>query len=132
MKQKPLDKLSRRERQIMDILYRDGEATVSAVHSAMADPPSYSAVLALLGVLADKKLVTFRQDGRAYVYRPTVSAESVRESALKHVVQTFFEGSVSGVVASLVNLSDSTLSDEEINRLERLVMKSREKKRKRI
>jgi len=130
MKRKPLEKLSRRERQIMEILYREGEGKVSEVKSAMSDPPSYSAVRALLGVLVDKGLLKFRRDGRAYVYSPTISAKTARESALKHMVQTFFGGSVSGVVASLVNSGDLTLSEEELKKLEELVEKSRKKGRK--
>ncbi len=128
MKKKIFDKLSRRERQIMDILYRVGEATVSGVKAEMADPPGYSAVRAMLGILGDKKMVTFRKEGRAYVYRPAVSPETARESALKHVVQTFFDGRVTEVVASLVDQSAATMTDEELDRLEELVKKSRQSK----
>lgn len=125
---KSLNQLSRRERQIMDVLFREGEATVAMVRSGLPDAPGYSAVRALLGILVDKKLVTHRQEGRAYVYRPTVSADTAGESALKHVVHTFYDGSVAGVVASLVNLKGARLSDEEFDRLEELVRTSRRKR----
>ena len=128
MKKKIFDRLSRRERQIMDILYRVGEATVSGVKAEMADAPGYSAVRAMLGILVDKKIVTFRKEGRAYVYRPTVCAETARESALKHVVQTFFDGRVTEVVASLVDQSAASLTNEELDRLEELVKQSRKSK----
>lgn len=125
---KSLSELSRRERQIMDVLFREGEGTVAVVRRGLPDAPSYSAVRALLGILVDKGLVTHRQEGRAYVYRPTLSADSAGESALKHVVRTFYDGSVADVVASLVNLKGAKLSDEEIDRLEELVRKSRSKR----
>lgn len=130
MKKKPFERLSRRERQIMDILYREEEGSVSKVRGAMSDPPSYSAVRALMGVLVDKGFLTYRRRGRAYVYRPTISPEKARESALKHLVNTFFNGSAAGVVASLVNSEDLSLSDEELARLEKLVEKSRKERGK--
>lgn len=130
MKQGALNQLSRRERQIMDVLFRDGESTVAAVQASIPDPPSYSAVRALLAVLVDKKLVTYRQEGRAYIYRPTVNPDAARESALKHVVQTFFDGSVAGAVSSLVDLSGNRLSDEDLDRLERLVKESRSRRKR--
>jgi len=130
LKKKPFERLSRRERQIMDILYREEEGSVSKVRGAMSDPPSYSAVRALMGVLVDKGFLTYRRRGRAYVYRPTISPEKARESALKHLVNTFFNGSAAGVVASLVNSEDLSLSDEELARLEKLVEKSRKERGK--
>ncbi len=130
MKQGALNQLSRRERQIMDALFRDGESTVAAVRASIPDPPTYSAVRALLAVLVDKKLVTYRQEGRAYIYRPTVNPDAARESALKHIVQTFFDGSVAGAVSSLVDLSGNRLSDEDLDRLERLVKESRSRRKR--
>ena len=129
MKKKDLNRLSRRERQIMDIIYRQSEATVSEVHQALPDPPGYSSVRALMGVLEDKGLVKHKKRGRAYLYRPTISQNQARDSALKHVMQTFFDGSVAGVVASLVDLSDKNLSDDDFEHLERLVRDKRKQRK---
>ena len=129
MKKRDLNRLSRRERQIMDIIYRQNEATVSEVRQALPDPPSYSSVRALMGVLEDKGLVKHKKRGRAYLYRPTISQNQARDSALKHVMQTFFDGSVAGVVASLVDLSDKNLSDEDFERLEKLVQDKRKQRK---
>lgn len=129
MKKKLYDKLSMRERQIMDVIHRMGEATAAQVQDAIPDPPSYSAVRALLTVLQDKGLLKHGKRGRAYVYRPIMSQQKVRESALKHVVQTFFDGSVASVVTSLVNSSDKKLSDEEFERLEKLVREKRKQRK---
>lgn len=130
MKKQILNQLSRRERQIMDVIYRNGEATAAEVHRSIPDPPSYSAVRALLVVLEEKGLVRHKKSGRAYVYLPTVSQHQVRDSALKHMVQTFFDGSVAGVLAALVNLSDKSLGDQDLKRLEQLVKKTKDKKRR--
>src|SRR6185436_946989 len=92
-KPKLSDSLSRRERQVMNILFRRAEATVSEVMADLPDPPTYSAVRSILRILAEKKLITHREDGPRYVYLPAVSARSAREEALLHVVGTFFEGS---------------------------------------
>ena len=130
MKKKDLDRLSRRERQILNIIYRENEATVAEVLTALPDPPSYSAVRALMGVLEEKGLVKHRKRGRAYLYRPTISQNQAGDSALRHVVQTFFDGSVAGVVASLVDQSDKSLSDDELARLEALVAEKRKQRGK--
>ncbi len=129
MKKKDLDRLSRRERQIMDIIYRQNEATVTEVHRSIPDPPSYSAVRALMGILEEKGLVKHKKRGRAYLYRPTISQNQARDSALKHVMRIFFDGSVAGVVASLVDLSDKNLSDDEFERLEKLVQDKRKQRK---
>ena len=129
MKKKDLNRLSRRERQIMDIIYRQNEATVLEVRQALPDPPSYSSVRALMGVLEDKGLVKHKKRGRAYLYRPTISQNQARDSALKHVMQTFFDGSVAGVVTSLVDLSDKSLSDNDFERLEKLVRDKRKQRK---
>lgn len=130
MKKRILNQLSRRERQIMDVIYRQGEATAAEVHASIPDPPSYSAVRALLVVLEEKGLVRHKKRGRAYLYIPTISQNRARDSALRHMVKTFFDGSVAGVVAALVNLSDKSLSDEEIERLEQLVKSTKSNKRR--
>lgn len=122
--------LSRRERQIVDILYAQRSATVAEVRAALPDPPGYSAVRALLAILEEKGLVSHTQVGKAYRYSPTVSRAKARQSALNHVVRTFFDGSVAGVVTALVDLSDRSLSDEEIDRLEQLVRRKRRQKQR--
>jgi BlaI family transcriptional regulator, penicillinase repressor len=117
--------LSRRERQIMDFLFRHGKATVAEVLSGIPDPPSYSAVRAMLRTLEEKGHVTHEEDGRAYVYRPTVARDRARRSALKHLVSTFFAGSTEQAVAALLDLSGPKLSDGELDRLARLVDQAR-------
>lgn len=109
--------LSRRERQIMDYLFRRGKATVADVLDGIADPPSYSAVRAMLRVLEHKGHVVHEEDGRAYVYKPTVSREAARKSALKHLLRTFFDDSTEQAVAALLNLSDKKMNDGELGRL---------------
>ena len=98
----PGSHLGKRERQIMDIVYRRGRATASEVLEDLADPPSYSSVRAMLRYLEDKGHLRHEQDGPRYVYLPTASAASVRGSALTHVVRTFFDGSISQAVATLL------------------------------
>jgi BlaI family transcriptional regulator, penicillinase repressor len=109
--------LSRRERQIMDAIYRLEGATAAEVMDNVPEPPSYSAVRALLRILEDKGHVTHEKVGPRYVYKPTVPADTASENALNHVVKTFFSGSVSQAVAALLEASDSQLSDDELNRL---------------
>src|ERR1041384_5235082 len=101
--------LSRRERQIMEIVYRQGNATAAEVHAAMADRPSYSAVRALLRVLEEKGQLRHRQDGPRYVYSPTVPRDRARKSALQRLVGPFFAGSVSDTVAALLDLESGRL-----------------------
>ena len=113
--------LSRRERQIMDILYRDGKATVADVLAGLPDPPSYSAVRAMLRILEEKGHLRHEQDGPRYVFIPTVKRDTAQRSALKHVVNTFFGGSASQVMAALFEISPRELDDEELVRLRRLV-----------
>ncbi len=121
--------LSRRERQIMDVLYRTGRATAAEVQAGMPDAPSYSAVRTMLRILEEKGHVRHEPDGPRYVYIPTVARDKVRRSALKHVVNTFFEGSASQVMAALVELSPRDLNDEEIARLRQLIDNAKQKKR---
>ena len=120
-----LSSLSRRERQIMDFLFRHGRATVAEVQAGIPDPPSYSAVRAMLRTLEDKGHVTHEEDGRAYVYRPTVAREQARRSALRHLLSTFFAGSTEQAVAALLDLSGRKLTDEELDRMARLVEQAR-------
>lgn len=117
--------LSRRERQIMDILYQLERATVAEVLAKFADKPSYSTVRAQLRVLEDKGHVRHEEHGLRYVYVPIVPRDVARRSALRHLVETFFDGSAEKVVAALLGGEASQISREELDRLARLVSKSR-------
>lgn len=119
--------LSRRERQIMDVIYARGQATAAEVAEAIPDPPSYSAVRALLRILEEKGYVRHEQHGLRYVFLPTVKRQSARRSALKGLVQTFFDGSVEQTVAAL--LGQQKLSPEELERLARLIDRARKEER---
>ena len=113
--------LSRRERQIMDAIYRVGSATVSEVMAEMPDPPSYSAVRAMLGKLEAKGYLEHRQDGPRYLYLATVPRQEARESALDRLVRTFFDGSPGKAVAALLGRSAGEMTDEELDRLSALI-----------
>jgi predicted transcriptional regulator len=117
--------LSRRERQIIDILYSRGRATAAEVQAALPDPPSYSAVRAMLRILEDKGHVRHEQDGPRYVYVPTVARENAKRSALRHMVRTFFEGSAEQAISALLDDSTARLSDAELDRLARLIDQAR-------
>ncbi|MEM8598920.1 MAG: BlaI/MecI/CopY family transcriptional regulator [Bacteroidota bacterium] len=117
----PQPSLSRRERQIMDIVYRTGEATAAEVRAALPDAPSYSAVRALLRILEEKGHLAHTQDGPRYVYRPTVAPEKARTSALRHLLDTFFDNSAERAVAALLDLKSDQLSDADLDRLNRLI-----------
>src|SRR5689334_23323259 len=106
--------LSRRERQIMDILYRSGRATAGEIHQAMPDAPTYSAVRAKLRVLEEKGHVRHQAEDLRYVYLPTLARDTARRSALRHMVATFFEDSVEQAVAALIDLSAPRLSPKEL------------------
>lgn len=117
--------LSRRERQVMDILYRRNEATVAEVMADLPDPPTYSAVRSILRILMEKNLITHREDGPRYVYLPAVNTERAREDALKHVIRTFFDGSAEQAVAAVLRMSDTTLSEAEIESLRKRIATTR-------
>ena len=108
----------------MDVLYRLKEAPVSDVLEGLADPPSYSAVRAKLGILEDKGYVTHREDGPRYVYRPIVDHSTAETTALKHVVTTFFGGSIEKAVTALVSMDEEELTDADIERLSTLIKES--------
>ena len=127
MAKKDEAQLSRRERQIMEIVYRKGNATAADVHDEMPDRPSYSAVRALLRVLEEKGQLRHRQDGPRYVYSPTVPRDRARRSALQRVVGTFFAGSVTDAVAALLDLESARLDDGELERLSTLVAEAQQK-----
>ena len=112
---------SRRERQIMDILYARGRATAAEIHEALPDAPSYSAVRAKLRVLEEKGHVRHEEESLRYVYLPTVARDTARRSALRHLVTTFFEGSVEQAVAALLDVSSAGLDERELDRIASLV-----------
>ena len=113
--------LSRRERQIMDFLFQRGKASVGEVMEGIPNPPGYSAVRATLRTLEQKGRVLHEEEGRAYVYRPSVRREAARRSALTHVLKTFFDNSAEQAVAALLELKGPRLSDAELDRVARLV-----------
>ena len=129
MRRSSLAQLSRRERQIMEIVYRAGRVTASEVLARLPDPPSYSAVRALLRILEDKGHLRHEVSGTRYVYLATVGKQRARRSALRSLVDTFFEGSAAKVVAALLDLSPEDLSEQELARLSRLIEEARKEGR---
>ena len=126
MTDRKLGHLSRRERQIMDVIYQLGQATVTEVMDLVPDPPSYSAVRAMMRVLEEKSLLRHHQDGPRYVYTPTVSHAKATNSALTRMLTTFFDGSTERAVAALLDMSSSKLNQEELDRLALLIEQARE------
>lgn len=121
-----LSDLSRRERQVMDILHRRGEATVAEIMADLPDPPTYSAVRSVLRILGEKQLIRHRDDGPRYVYFPALETESAQERALAHVVSTYFAGSPEQAVTALLRMSDVDLSDAEVARLREAIRRARD------
>jgi predicted transcriptional regulator len=117
--------LSRRERQIMDILYRQGKASANDVRDAMDDAPSYSAVRAMLRVLEEKGHVKHQAEGLKYVYVPTVTRDKAKRTAVKHVLETFFNGSPEQAVAALLDVASTRLTSDELDRMSQLIEKAR-------
>jgi BlaI family transcriptional regulator, penicillinase repressor len=117
--------LSRRERQIMDILYRSGKASASDVLNAMPDPPSYSAVRAMLRVLEEKGHIKHQEEGLKYVYAPVVARDKAKRSAVKHVMETFFNGAADQVVAALLDVSSTKLTRDELDRMAEMIEKAK-------
>ena len=113
--------LSRRERQIMDFLFQRGKASVGEVMDGIPDPPGYSAVRATLRTLEQKGRVSHEEDGRAYVYRPTLRRDAARKSALTHILKTFFDNSAEQAVAALLEMKGPRISEAELERVSRLV-----------
>ncbi len=121
--------LSRRERQIMDIIYELGEASTAQVLDKLPNPPSYSAVRALLRILEEKGHLSHRQEGPRYIFAPTVPRKTARENALKDLLRTFFNNSTEEAVAALLDLSEDPLSDENYHRILELIEEAREEGR---
>lgn len=117
--------LSKRERQIMDVIYGRGEATVADVLRELPDPPSYSAVRGLMRILEEKGHLRHREEGRRYVYLPIVPRGRAQRSALERVLKTFFAGSTSQAVAALLDMEADRLTEEELTELARLVEQAR-------
>ena len=117
----PATSLSRRERQIMDILYRRGSATAAEIREDLPEAPSYSAVRAMLRILEDKGHLKHHADGPRYIFTPVVSRPAAQKSALKQMVRTFFDGSATQAVAALLDMSARNLSDDELEQLGKLV-----------
>jgi predicted transcriptional regulator len=117
--------LTRRERQIMDVLYRRGRATAAEVMKELPGEPNYSTVRTQLRVLEDKAHVRHEEEGGRYVYAPAVPRHAARKSALKHLVETFFDGSAEQVVAAVLGGEASRLSDEDLERISGLIEKAR-------
>src|SRR6476619_791696 len=117
--------VSRRDRQIIDILYARGHATAAEVQALLPDPPSYSAVRAMLRILEDKGHVRHQQDGPRYLYMPTVARDNAKRSAMHHMLQTFFDGSAEQAISALLDDSSARLSDVELDRLARLIDQAR-------
>jgi predicted transcriptional regulator len=117
--------LSRRERQIMDIVYRLGEVTAAEVRENLPDPPSYSAVRAMLRILEEKGHLKHDQLGPRYVFQATLSVESARRSALRRLLQTFFDNSLEEAVATLLDVESSNVTEEELDRLARMIDQAR-------
>jgi predicted transcriptional regulator len=125
----PESQLSRRERQIMDIVYRLGRVTAAEVLENLPDPPSYSAVRAMMRVLEEKGHVQHQQDGPRYVYVATMGRDKAQRSALRHLLQTFFDGSAEQAVAALLDMSRPELSEAELSRLSALIDEARKEGR---
>lgn len=120
-----MDALSRRERQILDILYARGRATAGEIQEALPDPPSYSAIRALLRVMEDKGYARHTEEGGRYVFVPRVGRDKARVAALRHLLQTFFAGSAADAAAALVDGSAARMKPEDLDRLEALIARAR-------
>ena len=118
--------LSRRERQVMDILHRAGEATVAEIMAELPDPPTYSAVRSVLRILGEKNLIRYKEDGPRYVYFPAQDTVQARDDVLAHVVRTYFAGSPEQAVTALLRMSDVDMKDADIERLRDTIRRARQ------
>lgn len=124
-----LRSLSRREREVMDIVYRGGSATAGDVQDQMVDPPGYSAVRTTLRILESKGLLKHEFDGKRYVYRPRLPRDKARQSAMEHLLSTFFEGSAAGAVLALLERPGSAIPAEELDRIAERIERARKEGR---
>lgn len=127
-KRSPLD-LGKRERQIAEAVYRLGEASVAEVRGQLPDPPSYSAVRAMLGLLVEKGVLKFRRDGKRYLYRPGMPKAKAQRSALQNLLATFFGGCPTDVMAALLEISAGELSDDDFDRMRQMIEQARKEDR---
>ena len=127
MKGKALDQLGRRERQIMEIIYRRGRANAAEVLAEIPDPPTYTSVRGMLRHLESKGYLRHEQDGPRYVYLPTANADRVSKSALRHLVNTFFDNSAGSAVAAMVGMYGDDLTEGDLDALEQMIEKARAK-----
>jgi BlaI family transcriptional regulator, penicillinase repressor len=118
--------LSRRERQVMDILHRRAEATVAEIMAELPDPPTYSAVRSVLRILGEKGLIRYKEDGPRYVYYPAQDTEAARDDVLAHVVRTYFAGSPEQAVTALLRMSDVDMKNDDIERLRETIRRARQ------
>ena len=128
-KKRSASELGRRERQILEIVYRLGEASVAEVLDQVSDPPAYDSVRTMLRLLESKGFVSHRQEGTKYVYRPTQSRSTASRTALSHLMKTFFENSVADTMAAAFDLNSDKLTKEELSRLYALISKARKEGR---
>lgn len=124
----PLD-LGRRERQIMEVVYRLGRASASEIRAQLPDPPTYSAVRGMLRLLEEKGHLEHAQEGIRHVYTPTVAQSDIRESTMRHVLRTFFAGSTAAAMAALLEASEEPPTNDELDALERVIHQAREQGR---
>ena len=125
-KTKPTPELTRRERQVMNILHRRGPSTVTEIMDDLPDPPTYSAVRSILRILGEKDVVRYREDGPRYVYLPAESTERSQETAVQHMVDTYFAGSTEQAVTALLRLTDADISETEIEKLRDKIRRARQ------
>ena len=124
-----LSRLSRREREIMDVLFQMGRASAGEIHKRIPSPPSYSAVRATLRILEEKGFLKHEDDGRRYIYRPVVGQTQARRSAMNHLLNTFFSGSAADAVTALLETPGQELSQEELDRMAALIERARKEGR---
>jgi len=123
----PYKELGRREREIMDVLFRSGSATAAEVRAGLADPPSYSSVRGMLRLLEEKGFVRHEWDGPRYVYQPTATPEQLRHAAAQHMLRTFFNDSMESAVAAMLGAGDHPPTEDELARLADLIQRHRRK-----
>ena len=121
--------LSRRERQILDVIYRLGKASAADIREELPDPPTYTAVRTLLGILQEKGHVKFQSDGTRYIYEPVVPREEMAKSVMDGVLQTFFGGSIERVVSTLIDSEESNVTPEQLDRLAEIIAEARKEGR---
>ncbi len=130
MKKPDYNELSRRERQIMDIIYRLGEASVADVLNHITDPPGYNSIRVILTILENKGHLMHRQAGQKYIYLPAVQTEQTKKSALKHMISTFFEGSTPKLLSTIIDISAADLKESELNELSKIIEQAKTEKNK--